>query len=75
MKRDLRKLIAEYNQKYSNSNKAIREHLYQTDMVQIFEIAKEMSGKRTNISNSELLFFATMVSWEAGVMIGQKRKR
>lgn len=75
MKRSIEKLIIEYDKKYANTNSTIREQLYSDDMLQIMNIAKAKMKGRKYCSAEELMFYAIITTWKAGVIVGAKRKK
>lgn len=73
MKREIRKLIAEYDKKYANTTSSIREELYSDDTIQILNMVEEQVGYP--ITPNEVMFYTILTTWKAGIIVGAKRKK
>lgn len=78
MKRDIRKLIADFDKKYGSCEMDVQEDIYSNDIDQILNIAIEKvdsSSCHPTRRGREILFYAIVTSWEAGIMIGSERAK
>lgn len=70
MKRDIKKMLDEYQKRYSDEKVSPKHiYLYADDIDQIVKIASEKSGMAFDMN---LVYYVCCYAWEAGVIAGSR---